>query len=233
MRSRIFVCLSTMALAACTSGSVGMSPDLPVGETVTSVARGAIAKHTDLRHSWISPELGKSKTPSLFVSDPGTADVYIYKLSNLKLIGTITGFSQPQGECSDSRGNVWIADTNARIIYELSHHGQLQNELSDKIGYPVGCAWDATTGNLAVMDLLGPGGGAGDVLIYPHAAGTPTVVANANQYYYNFGGYDGSGDLFFDGRDQYGNFMLSELARGAQTAETIDVSGGTIYFPEW
>ena len=122
MRSQISVCLSTMALAACTSGSVGMSPDLPVGETVTSVARGAIAKHTDLRHSWISPRLGKSKTPSLFVSDPGTADVYIYKLSNLKLIATITGFSQPQGECSDSRGNVWIADTNARIIYELSHH---------------------------------------------------------------------------------------------------------------
>ncbi len=226
--SVLFAC----ALCAC-SGSA--PPAAPGGATParwqTSVAVRTAPWHADRRRSWISSELAHVKGSVLFVSDAGTADVYIYTLPALKVVGTITGFSQPQGECSDNKGNVWITDTNAQTIYQLSHHGRLENELSDSSGYPAACAWDATTGNLAVMNLFGTGSTNGAVLIYAHGSGSPVPYTNTGQYYYNFGGYDASGNLFFDGSDSSGNFMLAELPAGSKSASTIKLSGGTIYFP--
>lgn len=229
--SHRYAILVSLALCACngtaappTSGA--LTPD----RTTTSVARRPAAVHPDRRASWISPELANAKSPVLFVSDSGTADVYIYSLPALKVIGTVTGFSQPQGECSDSKGNVWVTDTNAQIIYELDHHGRLENELTDTGGYPAACAWDPTTGNLAVMNLFGTGSSNGAVLIYSKGSQV-SQYHNPQQYFYNFGGYDTSGDLFFDGRDDSGKFMLSELSKGAKSPHTLSVSGGTIYFP--
>jgi hypothetical protein len=198
----------------------------------TSVARAANpSARADRRKSWISPELANAKSPVLFVSDSGTADVYIYNISTLKLIGTVTGFAQPQGECSDNHGNVWVTDTNAQIIYKLSHQGSLENEITDTSGYPAACAWDRTTGNLAVMNLFDAGSLGGEVIIYTKGSVYSRSYTNPAQYFYNFGGYDAGGNLFFDGRDASGNFMLSELAKGAQKAVTIKLTGGTIYFP--
>jgi hypothetical protein len=187
--------------------------------------------HADHRPSWTSRELAGTKGSLLFVSDAGTADVYIYKMPKLKLVGTVTGFSQPQGECSDKKGDVWVTDTNAKVIYELSHHGRLENELSDSSGFPAACAWDATTGNLAVMNLFGKASTTGSVLIYAHGSGSPVAYTSTGQYYYNFGGYDPNGNLFFDGSDAHGNFTLSELPRGSESAYTVKLSGGTIYYP--
>jgi hypothetical protein len=196
-----------------------------------SVARFAPPPHPDRRRSWISPALERTQTPLLFVSDAGTADVYIYNVKTLKVIGTITGFAQPQGECSDNKGNVWVTDASGETVYELSHRGHLENELVEKDATPVGCAWDPATGNLAVMSLLGVPSQSGGVLLYLKGSQTPRIVQNSKQFFYNFGGYDGSGNLFFDGRDANGNFMLSELPKGKSSAHTVAVTGGTIYFP--
>jgi hypothetical protein len=218
------------ASAPAPSAFPGTTPD----RIARSVARWPAPFHPDRRKSWISPEIDREAATLLFVSDSGTADVYIYKLPTLKNVATITGFSQPQGECSDNKGDVWIADTNGATIYELSHHGQLNNELADASN-PVACAWDPSTGNLAVMNLFGTGSTSGGVLIYPKGSQAPTLYQNPKQYYYNFGGYDSSGDLYFDGRDESGSFMLSELPKGANSAHTIKLQG-TIYFPgmvEW
>ncbi len=186
----------------------------------TSVARRLVRNHADRRPSWISPALEHAQSPVLYVSDPGTSDVYAYAVPSLEMIGTITGFSQPQGECSDVKGNVWITDANAETIYELSHHGHLENELADTAGYPDACAWDPTTGNLAVMNIFGVGSTAGSVLIYAHGSQSPTPFVNPDQYFYNFGGYDTAGNLFFDGRAADGTFDLSELPKGASSAHT-------------
>jgi hypothetical protein len=237
VRAREVLFVVIAGLTACRGNSAAPAPgSVAQGSGAASLARGPLVSRPDRGRTWIASELAKGKVPALFVSDAGSDDVYIYKLPSLKVLGKITGFSQPQGECSDSKGNVWIVDTGTKIIYELSHHGQLQNELSDKVGFPIACAWDPKTGNLAVMDIFGPSGVAGDVLVYPHGTGVPEIYTNPDQYYYNFGGYDAKGNLFFDGRDEGGSFMLSELPSRAQTAETITVSGGTIYFPgmvEW
>ncbi|HYL26617.1 MAG TPA: hypothetical protein VEW74_02215 [Candidatus Nitrosotalea sp.] len=227
----VLTVIVALALGGC---GVTLSPS-PGGAALdriaTSVARRAAVPRPDRRKSWISPELAHAQAPLLFVSDSGTADVYIYNLSALKLVGTLTGFEQPQGECSDNKGNVWVTDTSAKTIYELSHRGHLENELKDSSGYPVACAWDPTTRNLAVMNLFGTGSNAGAVLVYPPGSSGPSVYTNSAQYYYNFGGYDGNGNLFFDGRNASGNFMLSELPKGENSAHTVSVTGGTIYFP--
>jgi hypothetical protein len=220
------------SLCACSANPGSPSVSGPMSQRMlTSVARWAPGWHPDRRNSWISLEVKRKAKPLLFVSDASAADVYIYSLPSLKLTGTITGFSQPQGECSDNKGNVWVTDANAQTIYELTHHGYLENELSDTSGYPVGCAWDSTTGNLAVMDLFGTGSTSGSVLVYSKGSGSPTSYTNSAQYSYYFGGYDRSGNLFFDGLDNGGNFMLSELPARASSAHTVKLSGGTIYFP--
>ena len=228
--------LIVASLCACGGGSAAAPyAGAASSRNLTSIARWAAPKHADRRKSWFAPELAKAKASTLFVSDSGTGDVYIYSLPALKVLATITGFDQPQGECSDNKGNVWVTDTNAQKIYELSRHGYLENELSDSLGWPAACAFDPSTGNLAVMNLFGLSGANGAVLIYPKAKGAPDSYTNPSESFYNFGSFH-DGNLFFDGRDANGNFMLSELAKGSKSATTISIHGGTIYFPgtvEW
>jgi hypothetical protein len=227
-----FLAATAILVSACSSGTQPPQASAAAPDRMaTSIARRPTPSHPDHRASWISRELTRANSPVLFVSDPGTADVYIYNMSTLKVIGTVTGFDQPQGECSDNKGNVWVTDANAQTIYQLSHTGRLENALSDSEGYPAACAWDRASGNLAVFDLFGVNSFSGDVLVYPKGTGTPTLRRNPAQYFYNFGGYDAAGNLFFDGRDTNGKLMLSELPKGAQSAFTIKLSGGTIYFP--
>ncbi|MFZ0682866.1 MAG: hypothetical protein WA428_04790 [Candidatus Cybelea sp.] len=232
VRPMLGALIALAGISACASGD---TPAPPSGagplRLATSVARWAAPAHPDRRPSWSSPGLAKAKGPLLFVSDSGTASVYIYSLSTLQLLSTITGLDQPQGECSNTHGDVWITDTNAAEVYEVTHHGQLENELAVPDGYPVGCAWDKKTGTLAVMELFNGSGGQGAILLYKGGSGSPVSITNPEQYYYNFGGYDPRGNLFVDGRAANGTFMLSELPKGQKTAYTLAVSGGTIYFP--
>ena len=43
---------------------------------------------------------------SVFESDLGVDDVYIFALPDMTLKGTLTGFREPLGDCSDNHGNV-------------------------------------------------------------------------------------------------------------------------------
>jgi hypothetical protein len=229
---RVYVAgILAVALAAC-DGATPLSSTASGGpdRLSTSVAVSAQPSHRDRRPSWISPEV-KRTTQLLFVSDAGTGDVDMYKLPALKLVGTITGFAQPQGECAGNEGDVWITDTNARTIYEVSHEGRLESKLSDVYGYPDACAWDPKSGQLAVMNLFDLNGASGDVLIYARGSSVATPYTNPAQYYYYFGGYDGSSNLFFDGRSATGAFVLSELRNEANSAQTVTINHGKIYFP--
>ncbi len=227
-RSLIWLALLAAPLAACNATGPQTGPGSV--RAATSLARGSADFRPDRRKTWISPEVARAKTPFLFVSDADAGDVHIYQIPSLKKVATITGFFQPQGECSDTKGNVWVTDTGGGTVYELSHYGRLVNEIRDTSN-PVACAWDPSTGNLAVMNLFDSGSAGGEVLVYPNGSGTPAAYQNPDQYSYNFGGYDASGDLYFDGRDAEGGFMLSELPKGSASAHTVALTGGTIYFP--
>ncbi len=233
-------------LAACSStpGSSGDSPTTRDGGArdtmiamqiaTSTAAHPDMSVHPDTQKSWISPELSTDKTrarPVVFVSDPGVDDLYIFRLPTLKYVGKVTGLNDPQGECTDNSGDVWVANTKAFQTLEYSHNGELKSTLGDPIGDPASCAWDATTGNLAVTDIIGQGSNTPAIEIYQHATGTPTQYRNPDVIRYYSAGYDDEGNLFVDGQDSGGSFVLSELPKGGAQARTIQIIGGTIYVP--
>jgi len=192
-------------------------------------AHAAPAIHPDHHKSWISPDIARA--PRLyFGTDYGLGDVYVYTMPGMVLKATLTGFSGPQGECADAHGNIFIANTNTFQVLEYSRTGTLVNTFTDTYGYPVGCAIDPATGNLAVTDIFGFSG-AGQVVVWAGAnpSSTPTTLSNPSQYYYYFAGYGPGSSLWVDGRDSSGFYILSGC--GASSCSTIPVSGGTINFP--
>ncbi|HEY6326460.1 MAG TPA: hypothetical protein VIW73_08130 [Candidatus Cybelea sp.] len=167
----------------------------------------------------------------LYVSDAGASDVYVYTFPDLKPAGKLTGFVQPQGECADRSGNVWITSTVSRQILEFAHGGKRAvRALTDPTGYPGGCAVDASSGDLAVTNLY-DSSGAGEVLIYRDGRGTPSAYFNPAVTYYYFDGYDAAGNLYVSGSTGRGKYVLSLLARGRHAMTSLSVKGGAIHFP--
>ena len=165
----------------------------------------------------------------LFVTDPGTSEIYIYDVPSLKLVAILQGYASPQGACSDDSGDVWVTDNHTDDIYKLTYTGKSVGKLTDSTGNPAACAWDPKTGNLAVANYIDAGSKTGEILVYHDATGAPNAYTNAKQYYYGYAGYDDAGNLYFDGSTATGKFVLSELPYGKVTPETIKVSGANIY----
>jgi hypothetical protein len=178
---------------------------------------------------WTAPQA--LKTALLYVSDAGTYDVNVYTLPALKHVGTLAGFNDPQGECSDAAGNVWITNTKITEIFEFRHGGKNPIKiLGDPTGYPVSCAVDTANGNLAVTNIF-DFSGSGDVLIYRKGGGTPSPFSNPNMSEYYFAAFDSKSDLYVSGQTANGTYVLSVLPRGKAKMSTVTIKGGTIYFP--
>jgi hypothetical protein len=200
-----------------------VSPQLPIAPTAPTAL-------PDRSGSWMSPDAATVKS-LLYVSDAQSFDVYIYSFPDLTPKGKLTGFNRPEGECSDTTGSVWIADTQSRQMLRY-HHGKMKVEgvLPDPLGFPVGCAIDPKTGDLAVTNLFGFSG-SGGVLIYKKAAGTPRPYTNPGQYYYYFASYDDKGDLYASGKSLTGRYHLSMLAPLGRSMVSILIKGPTIFVP--
>ena len=168
----------------------------------------------------------------LYVSDLGTFDVNVYAFPSLKPAGKLTGFDEPQGECGDAKGSVWITSTGNETIYEYAHGAtQPSATLSDPIGSPIGCAVDPASGNLAVSNLV-DGSGGGSVLVYKHARGSPAAYSNPKGLSNYFAAYDSEGDLYVSGTAKKTHaYLLSVLPHDGATMSSVAISGGTLYFP--
>jgi hypothetical protein len=185
--------------------------------------------HPDHHKSWVARD-ETSAARLVFASDVGTNDVYIFALPDFTLKGTLTGFNKPQGECSDQKGHVYIANTDSSQVLEYSRQGILINTYADTYGYPVGCAINPINGNLAVTNIHGFDG-AGQVLIYTSPTSPPTVLTDPVQYYYFFDGYDPEGDLWVDGKDAKGAYMVSDCGVSGSTCTKIKLRDGRIHSP--
>jgi hypothetical protein len=224
-------CVATLALAltACTTQAslqlAGQAPPRP------ATSQAALASpRPDRAASWLSTQAAK-RGPLLYISDFYNFDVYVYSVPSLKPVGKLTGFLEPEGECSDAHGNVWIANTGNQQMLEFKPGGKSAiDTLADPLGYPVGCAIDAVTGNLAVANIFGVSG-AGGILVYKHASGTPDLYANPNQFYYYFDGYDAKGNLYASGMTSKNVYALSALRLGEKTMASLSIRGGKLYFP--
>ncbi|MBV8067239.1 MAG: hypothetical protein JO113_04620 [Candidatus Eremiobacteraeota bacterium] len=167
----------------------------------------------------------------LYVSDLQHFEVYVYTFPSLALQYTLKGFNEPEGLCADRSGNVWIANTGNNNMLEYAHGGTSPiASLGDPTGYPVGCAVDPLTGNLAVTNFYDFSGG-GSVLIYDRARGLPHIYANKTQYYYYFAGYDGAGDLYVSGTTSKHVYVLAVLPRRRRAMSLVTISGAKLYVP--
>lgn len=234
---------AVVALTSCSGGLQGTGPDQTAGTSLARTAapmlgrltnvgvRPPVAIHPDTRKSWISPDVNRS--PRLFfVSDSGTNDVDIFTLPDFVPKGTITGFSEPQGMCTGTAGTVWVANTGTTQVMQLSRTGKLLNTINDAFGYPVSCAVNPANGDLAVLNIF-DFSGAGGAFVYSCPSCTPTELTIPEFYYYYYGAYDPNGDLFVDGKNSSGSYMLGEIPSGSPTGHLITVKsrGGTIHSP--
>jgi DNA-binding beta-propeller fold protein YncE len=165
----------------------------------------------------------------LYVSSVLTGDVYVYSYSTQKLVGTLTGFTQPYGLCADKAGNVWVVNDGASQLVEYAHGGSTPiATLSDTGEYPEGCSVDAVTGNLAVTNFYSTSG-AGSVSIYAAARGTPQIYSDPAIVNYRFCGYDARGNLFVDGANSSSAFVFAELPKGKPaTSSFVSVNGPSV-----
>jgi hypothetical protein len=170
------------------------------------------------------------KDSLLFVSDEGTSDVYVYSLAKDRLVGTLTGFSEPRGVCLNPAGDVWITNAGDSNLLEYAPGGTKPiGSLNDPGESPVDCSVDATTGTLSAANIVSVKAGPGSLSVYTGAVGIPANVP-AFAHTYN-AAYDPAGNLFLDGASDIGWFQFGELAHGQKTVTNLTLKGATITDP--
>lgn len=214
-----------LLLAGCSGGAA-----IPTrSNALLPSSRFAAGAHTNAADSWMSPQAASEDL--LYVSDSdGQVDVFSYP--DGKQVGVLKGFSSPAGLCSDSKGDVYVVNTNLLNILEYKHGGKkVIATLNDFGHYPFGCSVDPKSKNVAVANysdtLLGPG----SVSIFDGGKGVPHSYQDTAFTEYFFCGYDDRGNLFVDGADS-GSYhtLFAELANGSSTLTSITLNK-TIGYP--
>ncbi len=149
----------------------------------------------------------------LYVTDSGTNDVQVYRWPKpTNPVATLTGFTEPQGACADTSGDVFITNTGGFNILEYKGGATSPSQnLTDPYGFPVGCSFDPTSGDLAVTNIINTSYGQGNIAIYTGATGTPHVISSKKLFKPYFDQYDGSGNLFITGLDSAYTPVFAEL----------------------
>jgi hypothetical protein len=239
----VSVLASAAFLAACNGGggsqSTGYAPsgaapaahhvDVHSGFPANTSFRPLKNVHPDHAKSRVSSDIAKLPR-LLFVSDDDTDDVYIFTMPTMQLKGTLTGFAEPQGMCTDRSGNIWITNTETSQVLQYSRAGVAMGSVSVPGYFPVGCAINKTNGDLAVTNIVSTAGGDGNVEVFPGATGTGNILTNPSQTEYFFPTYDKSGNLYVDGFGTSG-YILSQCPSGSSSCSTMTVSGVSPGFP--
>lgn len=178
-------------------------------------------------HSWMQP--GEANKFLLYVSN-ADGIVNVYRYWQHTLVGELTDFTNPQGECTDSAGDVYITDYGSDDIVEYAHGGTSpMRTINDSPYKPYGCAVDRKTGNLAVANLSQASYySSGNLAIYKHAKGTPVYYTAKDFTNVVACAYDNYGDLLATGYYSYyyGYYQETEfgyLARNSKTLELINL----------
>jgi hypothetical protein len=185
-----------------------------------------LAEWRPVRKSWMAARV---KGPLLYVSDAAVGVVLAYSWPQLRLVGNLSGFDVPQGECVDGAGDIWIANTKQSQMRKYAPGStQLLKTLPDRGQYPVGCAV-SPDGDLAVTNIISRKSTPGSLSIYPGASGHPTIYSDPALSKVYFDGYSSNGTLFLDGEDSGGAFAMAEF--DGKSFTPLSVSGATINSP--
>jgi hypothetical protein len=215
-RRIVHVFVGSAMLAACgppVSGTVG-----PSGPSERALSGRPVSR------TWMAPD-AKSKD-LLYISTYtyNGRDVLVFSYPGGKREGTLTGFSEPSGECTDKAGDVFITNYYGADVTEYAHGGTVPiATLADQpYSNPIDCSVDPTTGNLAVANAFGSSGD-GNIAIYPGAQGAPRYYSDPTLYSMIGCAYDNAGNLFIVGQDHTLRFALAELAGGVPGFTEIKV----------
>ena len=208
-------------LAALLAGCGGSQP--PIGAPGAMVQTSETATHGDRGKSWM---LAEAKSGDLLYVSNSSGDVSIYRYQQRNLVGVLTGFMLPLGECVDKTGNVYIVDFRAQTISEYAHgSAEPIATIADSPYRPYGCAVDRKTGNLAIANYEEDSSGKGNVAVYVHATGSPAYYTATFSHYQSCA-YDNEGNLLItDGFASGSDFAW--LAKNGKKLVNIEVKGGS------
>ncbi len=183
--------------------------------TIPGIAGAALQRHGA---AWMAP--GLASVALVYVTNQDGL-VNVYNGTTHKLVGILTDFNDPMGECVDKSGDVYITDYQAEAIYEYAHGGAKPINTIDESYQPYGCAVDSKTGNLAVANYGQTYGsktssprpdyvGDGNIAIYAHAKGNPTYYGTRTQHF-TACGYDKYGDLLAAAQDGFSGYYGTDF----------------------
>jgi hypothetical protein len=121
---------------------------------------------------------------------------------------------QPESECSDQRGDVFVATGDGLLEYR---HGGVSPIATIGIESEA-CSVDPVTGDLAVVQY-----GYGIRIFRPTKQGWHLPATRTPPFQPTSGAYDANGNLFVDGSTD-GALELAELVKGAKNFTSIEVS---------
>ena len=178
-------CGVVVLLAGCGAPSSGGAPS---GIGIQSNAHRASGK------SWMKPD---AKGAALvYIDSSGLDEIHVYTYPGGQSAGTLTGFDNPLGLCSDAQGNVWVTNAPSNgnsYLLEYAHGGTKPIAKLDDSGFlPLACSVDATTGNLAVGNSLD------DLAIWTKDRGKPRhYLTSCCVFAPETVTYDSAGDAIF------------------------------------
>lgn len=215
---------SFAVLTACSGATSPIEPaataNVPVFEHVS---------RTPDHGSWMRPEAKGERL--LYISDSKNRAVYVYRGDANKLEGTLTGFSDPVGECVDNSNDVWVVDYENGGVTEYAHGGTSPiGGISSGEGNPYSCSVDPTTGDIAI-GVMNFTSAPGWITICTMPSRQCTNYTHSPVSYVYFVSYDKNGNLFADGTDRNGTgFVLAERVVGGNFKK-ITIAGATIHAP--
>jgi hypothetical protein len=186
-----------------------------------------VEPHLAPDQSWVAPEA--KSVALLYISDWSDNKVDIYDYATKAKVGDLTGFKGPYGQCVDAKSHVWITELNGFQVSEYAHGGAKPLRRLRTSGYPIGCAVDPNTGDLAVANFS-TAHGTGNVEVWTDARGKPAIYHPGKLWYLWPPAYDGKSNLFVEGQVKNGPYGLSELPHGGDALRAIAFTGASLHY---
>ena len=177
----------------------------------------------------------------IFVSDAadGVIDIFPQAGKSQKMVGQITGLTQPKGITTDKKGDLYVANTNSSnvLVYAPPYTGAPKMTISDTHEFPADVAV-SSAGVVAITNICNAPkcqADTGNVVLY--AKGSTKSCATVSDSAFNFtrvmfAEFDSKGELYIDGLN--GGYQTSfGLVTGGCSATSITNVGYiyTVSFP--
>lgn len=162
---------------------------------------------------------GLASQDLLYVTN-GNGNVTVYRYWKQTLIGVLTNFTQPMGECVDSQQNIYITDHATKQILEFAHGAtKPMKTFDDSPDAPYACAVDPLTGNLAVANDNGPSQ-QGNLTVWLPGSSAHTTFTDSKIGRFRGCAYDNHGTLMVTSGSAF-----AWLPKGADSLIDIAVPG--------